>query len=377
VVLAEGLGESREALAARISQACAEGGPITGVVSLLALDDAALPGTGAVTGRLASTLLLVQALGDAGVSVPLWCLTCGAVPAGGPVASPRQAQVWGLGRVAALEYPQRWGGLVDVPAVVDARAAGLLAGVLGGASGEDQAAVRGAGVLGRRMVRAPLGDARPARPWQPSGTVLITGGTGALGAHVARWLARCGAPHLILASRRGPDAPGAAALEAELRALGTQVTLTPCDITSPDDLARVLAASPAEYPLRAVFHAAAVLDDAMIDSLTPGRVADVLRPKADAALTLHQLTQDADLSAFVLFSSFAGILPDDGQGNYAAANSFLDALAEYRRARGLTATSVAWGPWDGDGLAAGAIGARLRRAGITPMAPEHAISALA
>ena len=175
-------GESREELAGRLSQAIA-GGPVAGVVSLLALDDGTPAGDGAPAGDggargeglvpgcsgLAGTLVVIQALGDAGIGAPLWCLTCGAVAAGGPVASPGQAQVWGLGRVAALEYPQRWGGLVDVPAVLDGRAAGLLAAVLAGGTGEDQAAVRGAGVLGGGWsARRWAMGARPA-PGSPAG----------------------------------------------------------------------------------------------------------------------------------------------------------------------------------------------------------------
>src|SRR5258708_2531731 len=303
--------------------------------------------------------------------------------AGGRVASRGQGQGWGLGGVAAVEYPQRWGGLVDVPAVVDARAAGLLAGVLGGASGEDQAAVRGAGVLGRRMVRAPLGDARPARPWQPSGTVLITGGARALGAHVAPGLARRGAPHPLPASPRGPAAPRAAGLEAELLALGTQVTLTPCDITSPDDLARVAARLAADgCPVRAVFHTAAVITLAPLEQVTAEQLAEVVAAKAIGAEILDEVF-GGSVDAFVLFSSIAGLWGSGEHGAYAAANAHLDALAEQRHARGLPATSIAWGVWspfgvpDTDPSVRQKLSERAHRHGLPSMDPALGIAALA
>ncbi|MGW5348841.1 acyltransferase domain-containing protein, partial [Streptomyces sp. NPDC004050] len=189
---------------------------VAGVVSLLALDEAA---------GVVATAVLVQALGDAGVGAPLWCLTRGAVSVGRSdrLVSAVQAQTWGLGRVAALELPERWGGLVDLPEVWDERAMGRLVGVLaGGAAGEDQVAVRSSGVFGRRLVRAAGGN---TGSWEPSGTVLVTGGTGALGQRVARWLAGAGAERLVLTSRRGPDAPGAAELAAELSELGVEVSV--------------------------------------------------------------------------------------------------------------------------------------------------------
>ena len=180
----------REELATRLREE-ASSEAIAGVVSLLATDESGAAGT----------LLLMQALGDAGMAARLWVLTRGAVMGGGPrPVSVAQAQVWGLGRVAALEYPQRWGGLIDLPETLTGRAAGWLRGVLAGDTGEDQVAIREAGVLVRRLVRAP--GTAPARRWRPSGAVLVTGGTGALGGHVASWLVRRGAPRLVL-PRRG------------------------------------------------------------------------------------------------------------------------------------------------------------------------------
>ncbi|MGF1428948.1 type I polyketide synthase, partial [Kitasatospora sp. LaBMicrA B282] len=346
----------------------------TGVLSLLALDAAAA----APHAPFDRTTALVQALADRAVDAQLWLLTSGAVTVGRTdrLTGPAQAEVWGLGRIVGLEYPQRWGGLLDLPESVDERALDRLAGALARTDSEDQLAVRATGLFARRLLRAPLGGARPERPWQPTGSVLITGGTGALGGRLARWLARSGARHLILTSRRGADAPGAAELRADLVALGAEVTIAACDAADREALAAVLAAVPAEHPLTGVVHAAGVLDDGVIDTLTAERAAGVFRPKVEAARHLDELTRDLDLSAFVLFSSYAGSVGGAGQGSYAAANAHLDALAWQRRAAGLAATSVAWGVWSGGGLVDEALGEQLRRRGMPPMAPDLAIEAL-
>ncbi|MFK0259687.1 SDR family NAD(P)-dependent oxidoreductase, partial [Streptomyces sp. NPDC090445] len=360
-------GTDRAALAGLLAEGEAEG--VAGVVSLLALDE--------VSGVL-PTAGLVQALGDAGVEAPLWCLTRGAVSVGRSdrLVSAVQAQTWGLGRVAALELPGRWGGLVDLPEAWDERAMARLAGVLGaGSTGEDQVAVRSSGVFGRRLVRASGGQAD--RAWTPSGTVLVTGGTGALGRRVARWLAGAGAERLVLTSRRGADAPGAAELVAELAEQGVKVSVVACDAADREALRSLLAAE--AETLTAVVHTAGVLDDGVLDALTAERFETVLRAKAVSALHLHELTVELgiELSAFVLFSSMSGVTGSAGQANYAAANAYLDALAEQRRAAGLAATSLAWGPWAEGGMAADdALDARMRREGLPPMAPETAMAVL-
>ncbi|WP_345597275.1 SDR family NAD(P)-dependent oxidoreductase, partial [Streptomyces marokkonensis] len=185
------------------------------------------------------------------------------------------------------------------------------------------------------------------QPLDGTGTVLITGGTGALGAVLARHLvASHGVRHLLLTSRNGAAAEGARELAAELTGLGADVTLASCDVADADALAALLAGIPAEHPLTGVVHAAGVLDDGVISSLTGDRLEAVLRPKLDAAWHLHRLTRDLDLRVFALFSSTSGLLGAPGQGNYAAANAFLDSLARARRAQGLAATSLAWGPWE-------------------------------
>ncbi|XUZ85358.1 type I polyketide synthase [Streptomyces sp. HD1123-B1] len=369
----------RATLARRLSEETADTPP-TGVLSLLALDEEPYGTDTAQPTGLALNLALLQALGDTGTDVPLWYATRGAVSVGGadPLEHPLQALTWGLGRIAAVEYPQRWGGLLDLPATLDDRAVTRLCGVLTQApDGEDQMAVRSSGIYGRRLVHAPAAPTATTDRWRPRGTVLVTGGTGGLGAHVARWLSRAGAAHLVLTSRRGPDAPGAGELADELRASGVRVTVASCDVADRDALTALFARlDDDEAPLDAVVHTAGVLDDGVLDTLTPERADGVLRPKVDAALQLHELTRDRELSAFVLFSSFAGTLGGPGQGSYAAANAFLDALAQRRRAQGLPATSVAWGPWSGGGLVDEAVEARLHATGMPAMAPEPAIGAL-
>ncbi|MGW3571856.1 type I polyketide synthase [Streptomyces sp. NPDC000941] len=358
-----------------VAEAVGEGPAFNGVLSLVALDETLC---GGVPVGLIGTLGLVQGLGDIGVAAPLWVMTRGAVSVSDSEAllSAVQAQVWGLGRVVGLEHPERWGGLVDLPESFDERAADRLVGVLTGSGGEDQVAVRSAGVFGRRLVRAG-GGGEVGREWRTSGTALVTGGTGALGGHVARWLVSRGAEHLVLTSRRGLDAPGAEELASELVGLGVKVTVAACDVSDRMALAALLDSIPAEHPLTTVIHAAGVLDDGVIESLTPDRFAGVLRAKADAALNLHELTKDLDLSAFVMFSSLAGLIGGAGQGNYAAANTFLDALAQQRRALGLPATSVAWGPWAEAGMAVDGVGEqRMQRGGLTAMRPEDAIAVL-
>ncbi|MFF7756293.1 SDR family NAD(P)-dependent oxidoreductase, partial [Streptomyces sp. NPDC007971] len=352
---------------------------VAGVVSLLALDETPLRAHPVVAGGLAATLGLVQALGDTGVAAPLWLLTRGAVGAvpGEAASSPVQAQVWGLGRVVALEHPDRWGGLIDLPAVLDERAGARLVAVLAGC-GEDQVAIRAAGILGRRLTHAPQ-HRGTALSWTPRGSVLITGGTGAIAGHVARWLAERGAPRLVLTSRSGPGAPGVAALAAQLAAQGAHVDVAACDVSDRSDLSALVAWTGTTGPtLSAVMHTAGVLDDGVVDRLSAPRLATALGAKAAGAALLDEVTADLDLEAFVLFSSAAATLGTAGQGNYAAANAFLDALAGNRRARGLTALTVAWGAWAGGGFAdtSDAVRARVGRGAMPPMEPQLAVRAL-
>ncbi|WP_103529655.1 SDR family NAD(P)-dependent oxidoreductase [Streptomyces sp. SM12] len=370
----------RDALAARLKETAGPREPLSGVLSLTATADAALPAA-TVPAGVAATVTLVQALGDARIAAPLWTLTHGAVSTRDESAdNPAQAAVWGVGRVAALEHPDRWGGLVDVPTAPDSTAGDLLTVILAGGTGEDQLAVRDRAVSARRLVRAPQ-DSDTGRPapsaWTPTGTVLVTGGTGAIGAEVARWLAGRGAPHLLLVGRRGERADGARELAEELTALGTTVTLAACDVSDRDALAEVLAAVPAKWPLTAVLHAAGVDGVTALDEVDADHLGTVLGAKVTGARQLHDLTREMNLEQFVVFSSGAAVWGGGGQGAYAAGNAFLDALAGHRRRLGLAGTSVAWGSWAGGGLAASGGADRLRRLGVIPMEPALAVRALA
>ncbi len=370
-------GVERQALAGQLAALAGDRTPAA-VVSLLALDESDHPDHPAVPVGLAATTTAIQALGDADITAPLWCLTQGSVSTAAhePLPHPRQAQTWGLGRVAALEHPNRWGGLIDLPAEPDARTAARLAAVLADDQPEDQIAIRDTGVLGRRLDHAP--PARPAahRP-RIEGSVLITGGTGGIGGLLARWAVGNGASHLILASRRGPDAPGADKLAAELGDLGATVTLAACDVADREALRELLDAVPAEHPLSTVLHAAGVTEYDVIADLDAGRLNRMLEPKALSATHLHELTKDLDLAAFVLFSSGAAAWGSGQQGAYAAANAHLDALAEHRRGLGLPATSLAWGPWGELGMSADDSAVDFfRRRGLQPLDPEVAVKSL-
>jgi polyketide synthase 12 len=211
-----------------------------------------------------------------------------------------------------------------------------------------------------------------------AGTVLITGGTGMAGSALTRHVvAHHGARNLVLVSRRGPDAPGAQDLVTELGAAGTQVSMVACDVADRQALAKVIADIPLRSPLSAVIHAAGVLDDAVLTSLTPERVDAVLRAKVDAAWNLHELTRDSNVSAFVMFSSMAGLVGSSGQANYAAANSFLDGLAVHRRVHGLPAISLGWGLWDQASEMTGGLDAagraRLARSGVKALSSAEAL----
>ncbi|GAA3356480.1 hypothetical protein GCM10020366_20680 [Saccharopolyspora gregorii] len=332
-------------------------------------------------------------------------VTRGAVSVSGEaLADVAAAAVWGLVRSAQAEEPAGRLLLIDLDDAFTSAA--VLPGLLG--AEEPQLAVRQREVRVARLVPLPAAGhavestvddtgggagaangggstaARrrdPAAPanWHPEGTVLITGGTGGLGAELARHLvAEHGIRHLVLASRRGPAAPGALELRAELTAHGAEVRIAACDAADAAAVAGLLAEIPAAHPLTAVVHTAGVLDDGAIGSLTAERLDRVLRPKVDAAWRLHEATRDRDLAAFLLYSSVSGVMGGPGQGNYAAANAFLDALAQHRRAQGLPAQSLAWGPWaPASGMTAALTEADLERMAGSGLPPLSAAQGLA
>ncbi|REE94796.1 type I polyketide synthase [Thermomonospora umbrina] len=296
-------------------------------------------------------------------------VTHGAVAVGDPdeVRDLGAAAAWGLLRSAQAEHPGRL-TIVDVEHPDDPLPQ---AAVL---SDEPQLAVRDGRLHIPRLVTVAA-DAEERPGLDPDGTVLITGGTGTLGARVARRLVtHHGVRRLLLCSRRGANAPGAADLVRDLAGLGADVTVAACDVGDRAALAALLATVPADHPLTGVVHTAGALDDGVITALTPERLAAVHGPKADAALALHELTADAAPAFFVLFSSAAGVLGNAGQGNYAAANAFLDGLAHRRRAAGLPGVSLAWGWWDETSELTARLdetaAARHRRQGVVPMSTE-------
>jgi acyl transferase domain-containing protein len=305
-----------------------------------------------------------------------------AVLPGDSVEGLTSAATWGLVRSAQSENPERL-ALVDVDGQASSWRAISTAIAAAFESEESQLAVRDGEVLAPRLRRvASSGGHSPtagARQWLGSGhSALITGGTGGLGALIASHLvAEHGVQSLVLASRRGADAPGARELQRQLEQHGARVTVVACDASDRSQVAALIEAVPKEHPLGAVIHAAGVIDDGVINSLTPERVDRVLAPKLDAAWHLHELTEHMGLSKFVLFSSASGTLGGPGQGNYAAANAFLDGLAAYRQARGLAGTSIAWGLWATATELTDELGevdlARMVRSGLNALSPEEGL----
>nr|CAD19086.1 StiB protein [Stigmatella aurantiaca Sg a15] len=360
-----------------------KGRPLRGIVHLWSLD---MPSGLLAAQRLGcgSALHLVQALSrftqEAGAP-RVWWVTRG-VHAPGEEASPiavAQAPIWGLGRVLALEHPELWGGLVDLsPRSGEEEIKALLREFSAPGSG-GQIALRG---TSRSVMHlAPCAMPEPSREihLRADGTYLLTGGLGGLGLRVARWMVEQGARHLVLVGRRGASEAQQAAID-EMERAGARVLVAQGDISQKDVLAGLLEkARQSMPPLRGVIHAAGVLDDGVLIRQDWQRFERVMAPKIEGAWNLHELTREVELDFFILFSSMASALGSRGQGNYAAANAFLDALARLRRSQGLPAVSIQWGPWAEVGMAASHEARALRvwsEKGVGPIQPEEGLRLL-
>ncbi len=369
----------REALGATLRRLFADDAVPSGVLSLLPLDERPHERFPALTGGLTGTLTLLQAMVDAGVEAPLWCATRGAVATGeaDELESPVQAQVWGLGRVAALEHPTTWGGLVDLPATPEELDPALLCAVLGGSDDEDQVALRPEGVFGRRLLTVPAEDRAPGREWTPEDAVLVTGGVTGPPAHVARWLAAGGTKRVVLMAPGGPDAHGGAALVAELADAGAEALVVagaPADREAGAGLAEQLSA--AGVRVRAIIHAAVSDVRVPLAELTPELLGEAVSAGAGGVDHLDESCGLESDDPVVFFSSVAAVWGGGERAADAAADAFADALAWRRRAAGRPAVSVAWGVWDDASDGNGGRAERSGRQGLPPLDPRLALAAL-
>lgn len=327
-----------------------------------------------------STLHLVQALADRPELAfsRLWLVTRGAVPVDSSLPGMAQASLWGLGKVIALEHPKLWGGLLDLaPDAPRDEAINLLAEI-SDSQGEDQIAFRGGQRYVARLVRSQVPAVR-AVSLKPDSTYLVTGGLGALGLKVAQWMVEHGARHLLLTGRREASASVQEAI-ARMERSGVKVLVAQADVANRNDMVRALEeVKESMPPLLGIVHAAGVLDDGILLQQNWGRFAKVMAPKVNGTWNLHVLTQEMPLDFFVSFSSASSLLGSPGQGNYAAANAFMDALAYYRRALGLPGLSINWGLWSDAGMVA-SLGsrdqARLAAQGMESIPPEQGMQVL-
>ncbi|WP_043268390.1 type I polyketide synthase [Streptomyces sp. CT34] len=350
------------------------------IVSLLSRDGRTDPSTPQAQHGLATTVRAVQALADIGSTVPLWLLTTGAQHvADVPATAPFAAQTWGFGKVVAMEHPELWGGMIDLPAPDRIDDADLDAAVsaIAPSDDEDQMAIRGGRVLVRRIEQwAPTagGD------WRPEGTVLVTGGTGALGTHTARWLAGRGADRIVLTGRRGTATPGMPELVAELGDQGVTVDVVACDIADRDAVRDLLDGYRAQgAPIRTVLHGAGTGELVSVLDVDLDDFAEILRAKVLGARNLVALLDPEDVHALVFYSSIAGVWGSGDHSSYAAANAFLDAYAQQLAAAGWPAASMAWGVWQpsdvagNGGMSSHVDTTALRRRGVKTMRADSAL----
>jgi acyl transferase domain-containing protein/acyl carrier protein len=372
---------------ARLLDEASGSGGWAGVVYLWGLDQPAMKDASVEAVQRAAleasggALHLVKALaGRGGASVPLWLVTRGAqaVKEARPTLALAQAPLWGLGRVIDLEHTELRCTRVDLDPEDSEGSLRLLYAELGrdGNAPEREVAFRG-GVRLHPTLRRDAGSRGGSLPFRVEATYLITGGLGGLGLEVARWMVEQGARHLVLVGRRAPSASASEAVRA-LEKAGARVTIASVDVSREAEVARLLLRlDPTSPPLRGIVHAAGVLDDGALLQQDVERFERVMAPKVAGAWNLHRLTVDRPLDFFVLFSSASATLGSPGQGNYAAANAFLDALAHERRARGLAAQSLDWGPWAETGMvgaAEGQVARALERRGIRPLPTGQALA---
>jgi epothilone polyketide synthase D len=355
------------------------GSDVAGVVHVGGLDcpafdgaDAARLQESAVVAGCLSVAAVLRAGAASATGARLWVATRGAVAVSGSdrEVAPAQAPFWGFGKVAALEYPDAWGGLIDLDPEVDGFA-GLERVLI--EVGEDQLAVRDGRFLAPRLRQTRLG--RRSVSLGADATFLITGGLGALGLEVAERLVASGARHLVLVGRRPPGKAAGARLE-RFRARGVTLYAERADVTSSHDMRRVFAHMAADMPpLRGVVHAAGANGHHPIADLDAHAMGNVVAAKMSGAWVLHALTRDLPLDFFVCFSSIASVWGSKGQAHYAAANAFLDALVSYRIRRNLPASAINWGPWAAGGMATEEAQSWLGRVGVQPLAPAVALDA--
>jgi acyl transferase domain-containing protein/SAM-dependent methyltransferase/acyl carrier protein/NADP-dependent 3-hydroxy acid dehydrogenase YdfG len=374
--------DSAAALERVVREACEDG--LDGAVFLWGLDTPPATDVDAPDGALrravsgAMHLMRALALAGADLKAGLWMVTRGAQPVlAGEAPALWQAPLWGLAKVAGIEHPELNCRRVDLAPGPDTEDARDLAAALAAGGPEEELALRGAQRLVSRLERIPSPEASRELPVRSDATYLITGGLGGLGLETARWLVRRGARHLALCGRSAPDAEARAALEA-LRSHGAELRVFATDVARAPEVKRMLDAIAAGMPaLRGIFHAAGVLDDGALINQSWERFERVLGPKLEGAWNLHRLSLDLPLELFVLYSSTAAMLGSSGQANHAAANSFLDALAHFRRQGGLPGTSINWSAWSQLGAAARPeVERRLAAQGIDMIPPDRGIAAL-
>jgi len=357
--------------------------PLQGVIHLWSLeaglaDELTIPSLEQAQALgVGSVLHLVQALvkHKGSDSPQLWLVTRGAVPVGSSLPAVAQAPLWGLGKVVALEHPELWGGMLDLaPEATENEATKLLAEIED-SQGEDHLAFRNGSRYVARLVRKQLSESQGV-VFQSDGTYLITGGLGALGLKIARWMVEQGARQLVLTSRRGASSEAQETL-SQLEQAGARVLVAQADVSNEEDMVKVLEEVSASMPaLRGIVHAAGVSRYEAISDMEPNALESVLRPKVVGTWILHQLTQEIKLDFFVSFSSISSVWGSRGQAHYAAANHFLDVLAHYRQGLGMPALSVNWGPWAGGGMALEEFQTFLTRMGVEGLQPEKAIAVL-